>query len=630
MSSPAKAIADTNPAPKTAEKPADLASQVQQLVAVTSKLSPRNTAKLNKIQGEYKSLKKQCQDTDEAILTGLQEIEKYLQAKQLENDKFQQELLTTSNELIEKLSVALEEGQSQIAMENWDRIQGNISNTSGKTRNQLLKSVNPFKEKLDELRDWKVFAATEKKKELIEQMRNLPNRKLTPPELSRTISKMHKDWKNLGRSNENERMWKQFKKLSDLAYTPCKEFFKQRKIQMAENLVKRRNICEQLDKALEEIDKDNVNISQLNKLVSEAERDWKQYAPVEQSKIKTLQKRYYGLVNQLRKLRKENFRDHAQAKQGLIDKAKALLTEDDNRQAMEAAKGIQREWKQIGPTSFKEDRKYWEDFRAICDQIFAKGKQEKSVKQKEFQQTDTQLADSLKQLQQLAEISDDELRARRNDVKDISQQFNLDLDNSGRKQRDQWLEKFNTVKRKIDFRLKSLPDKKQLEEKNAITSAINAIRNLEQSLWECTDEAAYPEHTQQLQEYPLDDLMNSQRPSNTACYDLLQKRLQSYKNIETRAQLEEVATKAEHAFRRLCIELEIRAGIESPAEDQAARMEIQLQQLKDVFGHAKPNAKQNAKFVFDLEMRSLCIGPLEPKTSSALQDRLQAAIAKLR
>ena len=58
---------------------------------------------------------------------------------------------------------------------------------------------------------------------------------------------MHQEWKALGHSNQNEQLWKEFKKVSDEAYEPCKEHFKQRKQLMNDNLLKRREICDTLE-----------------------------------------------------------------------------------------------------------------------------------------------------------------------------------------------------------------------------------------------------------------------------------------------------------------------------------------------------------------------------------------------
>ncbi len=78
------------------------------------------------------------------------------------NLEHQQALHDKTVALVATLQQALADGKSEQALPTWDKIQGNISNTSGKLRDALQELTGPLKGQLDELRDWKIFAATEK------------------------------------------------------------------------------------------------------------------------------------------------------------------------------------------------------------------------------------------------------------------------------------------------------------------------------------------------------------------------------------------------------------------------------------------------------------------------------------
>ena len=64
------------------------------------------------------------------------------------------------------------------------------------------------------------YPPTEKKKELITQMQHLIDSKMHASDRSKSISKMHKEWKTLGRSSQNEQFWKEFKKLWKMKGAP--------------------------------------------------------------------------------------------------------------------------------------------------------------------------------------------------------------------------------------------------------------------------------------------------------------------------------------------------------------------------------------------------------------------------
>jgi len=109
----------------------------------------------------------------------------------------------------------------------------------------------------------------------------------------------------------------------------------------------------------------------------------------------------------------------------------------------------------------------------------------------------------------------------------------------------------------------------------------------------------------------------------------LQNRFDALRQIESAKDLQLLAINCEQQFRSLCIELEIRANIDTPQEDQSIRMQIQLDQLKNGFGQAKPDRSEHARYALDAVLQAHCIGPLEKQTQSYLMSRLEQAVKKL-
>ncbi|MDD9889259.1 MAG: DUF349 domain-containing protein [Gammaproteobacteria bacterium] len=601
---------------------ADLPKLAQEL----AKLSYKNTARLNSLQNTVNRLRKAVSSSEKDLIERLQKIHESLTEKLAKNKSHQDALKQSTEDLLANLQKALDEGLSHDALPTWDKIQGNISNTSGKLRAALQSQSNKYKTKLNELRDWKIFAATEKKKELIEQMRHLVESKMHASDRSKHISNMHKEWKALGRSNQNEELWREFKKLSDAAYEPCKAYFKQRKQLMADNLKARREICEKLESDLTAIDEDSVNISALNKLLLGSEQDWKKYAPVEQSKIKSLQKRFYGVVNQMRRLRKNALRDNSKQKEALIAGAVELSALEDKQKAMAEAKRLQQEWKKIGPTSYKEDKKYWEQFRAACDKVFAKRNEDAAAARAVIEQAEKEIESILGQLRSIGELEDEALRNARSDYQDLQQAFATALNPRIRRQRKKLLEAFNNLKRKIDTRFKSLPDKKWQKLKNAIMNKVQFLKDLELELFSSKDNSQFTSTKSKLENGAWNELEAS---GNANLDSALKLRADSILNAASVEELLELARKNEQQIRALCIELEIRANLDTPEEDQALRMQIQLDQLKNGFGKLKPDRKENARYAQDAELQAYCIGPLEQQTQISLFSRLEQAIKKL-
>ncbi len=591
-----------------------------------SRLSFKNIVRLNaarkKLSQIQNPIDKSSKELDELTETIHSKISEMFE----KNRTHQKQLKENTLKLLDLLKDALDEGRSHEALPAWDKIQGNISNTSGESKAVLRTKANQFKNKLNDLRDWKTFAVTEKKKELIKQMQRLAKSRMHASDRSRYITAMHKEWKSLGLSNQNETLWKEFKQFSDRAYEPCKAYFKERRQLMASNLRKRREICVQLEKYLAELNEQTVNISQLNKLLTATEKEWEMYAPVEQSKIKSLQKRYYSVLKHLRRLRKMSQRDNTRKKLELIAQVQKLATVEDEQKAMNKAKQLQQSWKKIGPTSYKDDKKYWENFRSACDKIFSAQTQAIAAVKETLERADKILGKVAKSLDSLLELDDDSFRVSRGEFQDLTQQFFDSLSPEVRKRRGKLINQFNNIKKKIETRYKTLPNKKSQQLKDSILAKVQLIEGFEQKLLNSKGQIKFTQIKNSLNKSSWENIKTS---VNTEHDLTLQSRLQQLLDVESRESLLKLARVAEQDVRRLCIELEVRANIETPKEDQAMRMQIQLEKLKHGFGQRKPTQKENARYAMEVELHGFCIGPVEDIVHKQLSPRLARAIKKL-
>tara|TARA_B110000858_G_scaffold198514_1_gene266045 strand:- start:60880 stop:63411 length:2532 start_codon:yes stop_codon:yes gene_type:complete len=595
----------------------------------TAKLSYKNSSRLFEIRSQLRKLQSRLAETETELTAKIASLHTDIASKINKNNEYQELLSTKTEELLSSLVEALESGNSENATQCWGKIQGNISNTTNQIRAELLKKANVHKKKITELRDWKIFAATEKKKEIIVQIQQLIDSKMHASDRSKSISKMHKEWKSLGRSNQNEQLWKEFKKLSDQAYEPCKEYFKERKQLMAENLLKRREICDALEaehKLLAEADGE-PDISKLNKLLNESEKNWKSFAPIEQSKIKSLQKRFYATVNQLRKLQKKNVSISAKQKLELVSQAQELAKLEDNKHAMNEAKRLQQDWKKIGPTSYREDQKYWQDFRAACDTIFNKRNQVSDNLRDDLKKIEARLNEILSTLDALTKKEESEFRGSRAAYQDLAQEFSNSLDPRIKSQRKHLLERFNSAKRKIDSRFRALPDKRQQQLRQSILDKTALLQDIEKALLNESDTEKFSAIQQT---FDHEAWKEADKTGDADIDELLDVRQGASSSAKSNADLVKSCKQCEDEFRELCIQAEIRANIDSPAEDKALRMKFQLEQLQSGFGQAKPDPKQNLKYAMNTEMRSIALGPLDESTRESFTARLNEVLQKLR
>lgn len=511
-----------------------------ELTEKLAQLSHKQSRELIDLRRSFERLGKQGTASDE--WRALQELLE-------KNHQYQQQLQQRLRSQLEALNEALEAGRSKEALSLWDRVQGNIQQCTGKLRVTMQKEAGVCKGPLLEMRKWRNYAATEKKKELIAEMGKLPEAGLPPPDLSRRIQTMHEQWKALGRSEQNEKLWREFKKLSDQAYAPCKEHFRERKQRMARNLKVRKELCEKLEARLTEVEGKPVHIVKLNQFVSECNASWKDHAPVEQSKIKPLQKRYYAALKKLTGLRKEAMVENTARKQACVERAKELAALEDHSAAAAEARKLQAEWKRTGPAEFRDEKRFREEFGATCETIFkALGEQQAKMRER---------------ARPPAERNHDELLER-------------------------------------------------------LAPRAGYLEKLEAGLFGAADCAEFNEHRQAVN---IDDW--EQLPADENRGGELGARLQELLETETPAELESRAADCDQRQRRACVQLEIHAGVNSPQEDHALRMEMQLQQLASGFGKRGPDNRQLAENLREAEVVLTCAGPLTPDARKALWQRLR-------
>lgn len=609
-------------------KRADLSSFHESLKALTAK----NTVGVNKIKQRFgKLFQKQSWPSE------LPQSELYSQC--LEMEALLDKLVTRNRAYLDKLHkdslahvAALEQhveaGQVNDAQRMWDKVQGAIKNADEELKKVLHDLIAPFKPRISELIDWKNFAAAEKKKELIEQMRALVEDAMHAADKSKRIKALQEEWKKLGHSVQNDALWAQFNEAAHKAFEPCKEYFKERKAKLHSNLEQRNKICTELEELVVTLTPDTLNISSLNKIESKAIEDWKLYAPVEQSKIKKLQKRFNTVLSDLRQFKRKVLQDNAAKKLELIALAEKLDELEDVQEAMSEAKKLQAQWKGIGPSPYKDDRNHWNAFRAACDKLFTKRKNEAPARAASGAAHARAAAspavaaarELLRKIGDLVASSSEELVNSRREFNEHRDAFFEHLQADIKHEKRALQEQFDKLLRQYESKLKAAPDKKSLQLIGQAKTKAELLEALElvalTGKGEAPDMDALSDQWQELGR--VSDLLQEQA---------LEERFQAlYRGVD-KAILKKEAKSNEEKAKELCISAEILAGLDSPDADKGLRMQVQLKQLKSSFGNR--GNKSPAQQVSEIEMQMLCLGPLDVSVRKACVARLDKARAKL-
>ncbi len=528
----------------------------------------------------------------------------------------------------------IEQGQVNDAQRMWDKVQGAIKNADDALRRQLQDMLAPYKPRITELIDWKNFAATQKKHELIAQMQALTEDGLHAAEKAKKIKALQDEWKALHHSIQNDPLWTQFNELSHKAFEPCKEYFKERKAKLQSNLEERNKICAQLEELLPTLTPETLNVASLNKLESKALDDWKLYAPVEQAKIKKLQKRFNNALNAVRQFKRKALQANASAKLALIAQAEALDAQENIAEALAEARKLQAQWKTLGPSPFKDDRNHWNAFRAACDKLFNKREKEPAARpaaeRKPAERSGdkprnipspavAESKDILSKIRQLTTLSAEELLQSRRTFTELKDAFRASLTADLKHEKRPLQEQFDKLCVLYESKLKAAPDKKSLQLIGQARAKADFCHTLEQTALAGMALDDVESLSEQWQGFgKLADVLQDQA---------LEQRFHALTHGVDAKVLKRHARDNEDKARELCISAEIHAGIDSPDADRALRLQVQLQQLKSSFG--KGSGKSPAQLVADLDMQLLCLGPLDASVRSAFEARMAKARARL-
>jgi len=468
-----------------------------------------------------------------------------------------------------------------------DHLESALESRQLKESRQLMKTAQQYYKALDhrhgkgfqarmqlltgqlrELTDWQGFATEPKQMALCEQMEHLAEQSIEPEAKAEHIKELQKEWQELGGSSDRT-LWSRFKQASDKAYEPCKTYFKAKSGLKQANLEKRKTICAELEHFVNGADWNAVDWKAVDRILQTARQEWKSAWPIEFRDNRQVQKQFDDLLKKLEAPINQERQKNEALKQAIVERAQALTEHEPLQEAMSKAKALQADWKAVGITRHREDRKLWQAFRKACDEVFARRDSERSEQQQASKEADS-FAETV--LQQAANVSSD--------------------------QDAQSLEQAAAALRGLDVAQVSAGIRERVQqEKQRISQAVTAQKLragisewqafvLARAEGEASADRKFPGKWAALAESA--GVLNDQE---------------------------------------LVIRAEILAGVSSPEEDQNKRMEIQVQRLAEGMGSAEK--ADSALQSIEALVASWCIQSAGQTADPALASRLNKALDNL-
>ena len=258
------------------------------------------------------------------------------------------------------------------------------------------KTLNHISAQLGELSDWQQFAATPKRDALLEAVQALVDTPLNPDSQRDQLKDLRSQWNALGPlPREQARLQQRFDESADQAFAVCREHFAQQNKERKDNLRARRALCEQLQAYLDSTDWANADMKAAETIMRQARQEWRKYHPCDRKALKSVEKTFESLQDALYSQVRQDWDSNVKAKEALVSQAEALVEQDSSEGIANGAKTLQAQWREIGTTPRGADQKLWRRFRAACDGIFARLENERASQRSEQQQIVQTLIDDI-------------------------------------------------------------------------------------------------------------------------------------------------------------------------------------------------------------------------------------------
>ncbi len=480
------------------------------------------------------------------------------------------------------------------------KIMKNLPSLSGSEKGRF----NALSATLVQLQDWKGWATTPKKEELCQEMEALAESSTTaaPEELATNIKLLQDNWKKLGASepNSSQELWERFRAAADKAFEPCKVYYENQAKIRKTNQEERESICASMEQFYNTSDWGTPDWKAVDSFLSTQIDAWKKCGPTDRKIAKVLSERYKVALDNLKSKLNDNRNKNKNAKLEIIANAKSFLSYEDTFQAIENIKLQQKEWKNIGPTFRKDEQKLWNEFRSICDQIFAKRQELYDAKDSERTENLNQKNQLADDIEKIAASNDEDFATAKQKVDELKEQWKA-INNIPKSKEKSCQEKFNKACKAISDKEDSIKGAAAKQKDEAFNSKYNLCIEFETKLL-ASDEIDLEAIQTKWQEAEathkqLDNILNKRFKENLS--------LAANHNSPS---VDDISAKNIANAKLICIKAEIAASIETPAEFAGERREYQVNNLANEMKKSTPNPQAEIA-ALEKELLSLCLIP---------------------
>ena len=193
------------------------------------------------------------------------------------------------------------------------------------------------------------------------------------------LQKLHQEYREIGpvAKEQREEIWNRFKAASSVINKRHQQHFEGVRAKEEDNLARKTVLCEKVEAIAAEENKGSGDWEKHTKQIIDIQTEWKTigFAP-QKMNVKIFERfraacdDFFGRKAAYFKGLKETFKENADKKRALIEKAKALQDSTDWKSTGDKFIALQKEWKTIGMVPKKLGDQLWAEFLGACNAFF--------------------------------------------------------------------------------------------------------------------------------------------------------------------------------------------------------------------------------------------------------------------
>ena len=264
------------------------------------------------------------------------------------------------------------------------------------------------------------------------------------------LQKLHQDYREIGPVSKElrEEIWQRFKNASTVINKRHQQHFESLRAREEENLEKKTALCEKVEAIAAEENKNSNDWENHTQQIIEIQAEWKTigFAP-QKMNVKIFERfraacdDFFARKAEHFKTMKDNFRENAEKKRALIEKAKALQDSTEWRSTSDKLIALQKEWKTIGMVPKKLGDQLWEEFLGACNKFFEARNAAGAGQRGEEHQNLEKKRDVVKRLNEVAEQGGDDVQEK---VQKLTDEYNS-IGHVPYKEKDKLYEEYHNV-----------------------------------------------------------------------------------------------------------------------------------------------------------------------------------------